>query len=112
MKHNWQTFTGDRVKDLLHQYETLSGSKIGDAPARNSKTFARGGCTVFGFGFYECEFLAPEIRLAVRDLGLIATSHCRGRRDGISASPLRDVGFDPNDHAGAIRRGRYSGIRR
>src|SRR5262249_27671712 len=103
MKHNRKAFACNCVQDFLHQNETLSGRKIRDAATGDGKPFAGTGGAVLGFGLNERQFLTPQVLFAIRDFGLITTTHRRRRCDRVCASALRNMSFYPNDHAGTVR---------
>ena len=54
-----QPFTGDGVKHLLHQDESLSGGEVRDAAARQRKTLAKGCRRVLAFRLEEHQLFPP-----------------------------------------------------
>ena len=78
VENHRQALAGNHIEDLFHQDEALTGREVGHASAGNGKTFARGGRAVFGFGFYESQFVTPQVAFSVGDLNLVAAAHGGG----------------------------------
>ncbi len=73
-----QSLAGNHVEDLFHEDEALTRCEVGYAPTGDGKTFASGGGAMFGFGFYESQFVTPQVALSVGDLNLVAAAHGGG----------------------------------
>src|SRR5260370_39715327 len=78
VENHRQALAGNHIENLFHEDEALTGREVGYASAGYGKTFARGGRAVFGFGFYESQFVTPHVAFSIGHLHLVAAAHRGG----------------------------------
>ena len=103
MEDDRETFARNRIKNFLHQDEALARSEISHSASGHRKTLARAGGAMLGFRLDESQLFAPKIVFAISHFDLIPAAHRGGGGNRVCACTLRDVGFHPNHHAGAVR---------